>query len=157
MIDLETKLKLQAYVDNELSGREARDISARLDRDAEARALCAELTNLRTLVAAHELEVRVPESREFYWSKIQREIVRTAAQEARPSHVRQAWWTRLLAPAAGLIVLLVTALVFIRPHTTPSRLSFLHEIESPREDTGTISFHSQAAGMTVVWVQTEGY
>jgi len=80
MIDLETKLKLQAYVDNELSGREARDISARLDRDAEARALCAELTNLRTLVAAHELEVRVPESREFYWSKIQREIVRTAAQ-----------------------------------------------------------------------------
>jgi anti-sigma factor RsiW len=157
MIDLETKLKLQAYVDNELSDREARDIAARIERDAEARTLCAELTKLRTLVAAHELEVRVPESREFYWSKIQREIVRSAAQEARSSPVQQAWWTRLLAPAAGLAVLLVTALVFIRPHTAASRLSFLHEIESPLEDTGTISFHSQSAGMTVVWVQTEGH
>jgi anti-sigma factor RsiW len=157
MIDLETKLKLQAYVDHELSDREARDISARLDRDAEARALCAELTQLRTLVAAHELEVRLPESREFYWSKIQREILRSAAQGVRSNPVRQPWWTRLLAPAAGLTVLLVTALVFIRPHTAASRLSLLHEIESPREDTSTISFHSQSAGMTVVWVQTEGY
>jgi anti-sigma factor RsiW len=157
MIDQEAKLKLQAYVDNELSNRESLEIAARVERDPEARALCAELKEIRTLLACDELEVKLPESREFYWSKIEREILRGSAQAAEPVPSGRYWWTRFFAPAVGFAVLLITTLLVLRPHPMASRLSELHEIESPLDDTSTISFHSQSAGMTVVWVQTDGY
>jgi hypothetical protein len=157
MIDLETKLKLQAYADNELSERESRDIAALLSRDPEARALCAELKEVQLLVAANEWEVKLPESREFYWSKIERQIRRESAEADRAGErSRLSWWMRLVAPAAGLALVLITTLLLIKPAPAPSQLSQLHEIETALDEANTISFRSESAGMTVVWVQTQG-
>lgn len=157
MINQESKLKLQAHLDNELSGGELRKVAAWLDQDAEARALYAELRDVKSIVQGNELEVALPESREFYWSKIERSIraqpVQREPQRFLPGYP---WWVRIFAPALGVAILLVAALSLVRLGTTPTTVSYLHEIETPLEDTSAISFHSQAAGMTVVWVQSQG-
>lgn len=148
-------LKVQAYVDNELTQAEAREVAALVERDPEARALCAELKEVRNLVVANELPVALPESREFFWSKIEREIVRRSASA--PARSRSQWWMRILAPAAGVAMLAAIVFVALRPESAPGQLSVLHEIESPLEEASTISFYSPSAGMTVVWVQTRDY
>lgn len=155
-MNLETKLKLQAYLDGELDGRDAAQTAAYLEQDAEARALQAELANIKAVLAANEPEMKLPESREFYWSKIERAVRQQTALPVEsgflPGYPR---WFRILAPAFGAALLMAAAVSVARLATTPSTLTYLHEIETPLEDTSSISFHSEAAGMTVVWVQTE--
>lgn len=154
----DSKLKLQAHFDHELSAKESAEIALWLDRDAEARNLFTELTDLRKVLAAGELECKVPESREFYWSKIQRAIRDSdQPQPVSESAPGYSWWMRLVAPALGVAVLLMTALSLVKLTNNSSRLTHLHQIETPLEDTSAISFHSQSAGMTVVWVQTDVY
>jgi len=155
MINQETKLKLQAHLDHELSAAESRRMGALLDQDPEARALFAELTGLRSALKGNELELKLPETREFYWSKIERAIAQSARQESRVP-ARRSWWLRIMAPAIG-VALLMSALVLVKLSSTPPAVSYLHEIDTPLQDTSTISFHSQAAGMSVVWVQTQVY
>lgn len=156
MINQETQIKLQAYLDNELSASESREMAAWLDRDAQAAALHAELKEVTLLLKGNELEVKVPETREFYWSQIQRAIDQSATQR-QPQARRYPVWMRLFAPALGVAVLLLTALSLVRLNTAPSALSSLQEIDMPLEDTAAISFHSQSAGMTVVWVQSQAF
>ncbi len=72
----EQQLKLQAFLDGELPEREAREILAWTQRDGAAAALLAELKNTRAAMAKSEPHLSVPESREFFWSKIEREIQR---------------------------------------------------------------------------------
>lgn len=156
----ETKLKLQAYVDRELSETESQEMAAWLDRDSEARALVDELNEVNRLLENNELEVRVPESREFYWSKIERVIRPMAADtpDAEPAVARgHAWWLRLFAPALGVAVLLMTTLTLVRQGQSPPPTTYPHQIETPLEDTSTLSFYSPSAGMTVVWVQSDIY
>src|SRR4051794_37834337 len=84
------QLKLQAFLDGELPETDSREISALLERDAAAAALLGELTNTRNALKGFETPgtagvpptPRLPESREFYWSKIKREIERSAPAEA---------------------------------------------------------------------------
>lgn len=156
MINLETKLKLQAYLDQELSDPDSREMAEWLERDPEARALCAELEGTKALLEAGEVELKLPESREFYWSKIERAIGReAAAPSVREPSAGRAWWVRFLAPVAGAAVVLATGLAIVKLATAPTAMSYLHEIETPLEDTSAISFHSQSPAMTVVWVQSQ--
>ena len=74
MIEYETQLKLQAFLDGELPEDEARTIAARVAQDPEATDLLAELRNTRQALSLFEEGPKLPESREFYWSKIQRAI-----------------------------------------------------------------------------------
>src|SRR3954463_8797743 len=74
----EQQLKLQAFLDGELPETDSREIAAWLARDADATALLGELKNTRNALKGFEPELKVPESREFYWSKIKREIERSA-------------------------------------------------------------------------------
>ncbi len=78
----EQQLKLQAWLDRELPDAEARQVEAWIASDPEAARLRAELENTRHALAGFEAGVRLPETREFYWSKIAREIER---QEPRPA------------------------------------------------------------------------
>ena len=73
----ETQLRLQAYLDGELPAGEAREMAGWLERDAEARSLLAELENTRGALAGFDSEINLPDIREFYWSKIEREIRRS--------------------------------------------------------------------------------
>ena len=159
MINHQTELKLQAYLDGELSPGEVRAITHLLESDAGAQGLYQELKAARSLLAGNELERKLPESREFYWSKIQRQIERmesTQGVEAAES-AASPWWTRFLAPAGVVAALAVFVAVALR--SPEGGRSFLalddsYEIETPLEETSSFSFRSEAAAMTVVWVDS---
>ena len=69
--DLE--LKLQAWLDGELSGPEGLRLSREIAGDADATRLVEELRSVKSALAGAETPLTIPESREFYWSKIERQ------------------------------------------------------------------------------------
>ncbi|HEY6166540.1 MAG TPA: hypothetical protein VI454_00780 [Verrucomicrobiae bacterium] len=143
------ELKLQAYADGELSPREAAKVAALIERDGEARALFTELKRTKDLLAANEPEILLPESREFHWSKIAREIER---HESRPAMVRRfaspAWWLKYFSPVAATA--LIAAMVIIYPNITDNESDAQ---TAPAPETSSVVFRSQSEGMTVVWLQ----
>ncbi len=86
--------------------------------DPEAARLAAELQSIKTAFAGDGQTVAVPETREFYWSKIERQIqregaVRRAAGPWWPERLRR--WLAPLAGAAALAAVLVVGLYQFRP------------------------------------------
>jgi anti-sigma-K factor RskA len=153
----ELELRLQAYLDGELSGRQARAVERRLADDAEARQLLEALRNTRTLLAGNELSRAVPASREFYWSKIQRGIERAESPAGRTAYgalwERLLAWRRYLAPVAGVALVLFLAVGTFNLYNvreTPQR--YLAEVENLSEHTASCSFRSHSENMFVVWV-----
>src|SRR6267142_1441184 len=119
-MDFETGLKLQAYLDGELPETEAREIAKFLAQDQEAALLLGELKNTRQALKGSEIVVQLPESREFYWSKIEREIERL--EKPAPVKEKTSWlaaWRRILVPASAVAALVIAALVAIGPPTSP--------------------------------------
>ena len=151
-MNVDVGTKLQAYLDGELTGREAQQIAALIENDAEARALVGELQQTNALLKGNEPEFRLPESREFYWSKIEREIERLEAAPAASS--TPAWvlfFKRHLGALSGVAV--ATALVlFIAAQMNIVPPSLLEEIDNPLDDVGTFSFRSESQQMTLVWI-----
>ncbi len=140
MINHETELKLQAFLDGELPAGDAKSLAELLARDSEARSLIDELRMTRALLIGNELESKLPETLEFYWSKIRREI-EFEAQRTRPADPAEA------GPAS----------VSLRNREGSSprwAQDERHEIDTPLEETSSFSFRSEAAAMTVVWVDS---
>jgi len=141
------EVKIQARLDGELSEQEARRMDEWIARDAEAGALAAELGRLKGVLSRNETAAAVPESREFYWSKIQREIQR---MDRSVVAARGGWsWRRWAKPLAGLAAL-GCVLAIVRWETSPPAFD---EISATGEGMEAITFHDQSAGMTVVWLQ----
>ncbi len=148
MMEYEEQLKLQAYLDGELPEAEARAFADQLARDPEAGALLQELRQTRDTVAGFEKEIRVPESREFYWSKIQREIRRQELSREEPSVPVPAWMLllrRILMPATAIAVLAFLVLTASRPGVT-------HPSDTALDDSGAFTYHDYAGGATFVWL-----
>jgi anti-sigma factor RsiW len=149
MIEYKEQLKLQAYLDGELSEAERRTTAELLARDAEAAALLAELRETRGAVAAYGQELRLPASREFYWSKIQREIERLETRDAAAVPKAAVSWLgllrRALVPAAAVAVVLIAGLLVTRPGSTPGT-------ETSIADSGAFTYHDYDAGATLVWL-----
>jgi len=142
----DVQLKLLAYVDGELPSREVAEVEALLAGDAEARALVAELRNTSAALVGHESGVKLPESGDFYWSKIKREIEREeSAERPVPKASLAAWFWRSLIPAGALA--LVCGLV-LRSGTVEAE----PELETASDDVGAYTFHSQESGLTTVWI-----
>ncbi len=148
----EQQLKLQAFLDGELPEKEAREISAWLARDEEATALSRELRNTRQALKSSEASVRLPESREFYWSKIQREIERSERMPA-PAKRSSLLQTllRVLVPASAVVTLAIAGII------AGKQFSFRPVAGSPDSemtvaDSGTFTYHDYANGTTLVWV-----
>jgi hypothetical protein len=143
------ELKLQAWLDGELSGPEARRIGQEIAGDAEASRLVAELQALKSAMAGNEMALTIPESREFYWSKIERQIEREA-RIPRPSTVsRPAAWRHWLAPLTGLVGLACMLVLAVKPFAPSTTFD---EISATGEGMEAVTFHDQSAGMTVVWL-----
>jgi anti-sigma factor RsiW len=151
MMEYQDQLKLQSYLDGELSEAEAREFAARLDRDPEGAALLTELKQTGNALAGFEQEIKLPESREFYWSKIQRDIQRQ--ENAAPVPERRvplfSRLRRLLVPAAGLAVVSLLALIATRDAGSGPGDA---KVETALEDTGAFTYHDDSAGATLVWL-----
>ena len=147
----EQMLRLQAYLDNEVSSGEAREIASWIARDGEAKALYEELAATKTLLAPdNELAATVPDSREFYWSKIAREIERVEREPAREAK-HAPWWIRILAPVAGAAALAIFVFTSISFNGTPGGPSHVAQVERSETDS-SITFYSPEQKMTVVWI-----
>ena len=150
----DTALKLQAYVDGQLARPEAEAMSALLTRDERQRALHDELRSIKAWVRDSQIEHPVPETREFYWSRIHRAIA-TSPTECVQRVGPLAWWLRWLVPVSATALLCVYWLVPMqRGAGSEEGLLVGHEIETPLAETTSFAFRSESAAMTVVWVET---
>src|SRR6266567_1514910 len=148
----ELQLKLQAYLDGELPDGEAREVADLLAQDAEAVALLAELKHTRAALAGFEADIKLPEGREFYWSKIEREIERQSPiiELERKFASPFAFFRRRLAPIGAAAVLAIVGLLAIRDVD----FSDLRELEVKAEfvDGGALTYRDHAQGLTLVWL-----
>ena len=149
------ELKLQAYLDGELSEREAREVADWIARDGNAQALLSELKLTASLVQQNEPVVVLPESREFYWSKIERAIEAEecvpAAQGSAPFFAQ---FRRFLAPFAGVALVLFLGVLSLKLNTPGNDpfVQHLAEVDSLNESVSSFSFRSQSENMFVVWL-----
>jgi len=144
MKETQVILDLQAYVDGELGADRRAEVERLLkDADAESRQLVDGLRQIAQLVRENEPAATVPDSREFYWSQIQRRI---AAEESRGSRAKVASnairWLRWIAPALGVAAV---AVVLTLPKKDLSGQGFA--------DATTMTFHSDADGLTIHWIE----
>jgi len=144
------ELELQAYLDGELSQREARRVTEQLRREPEAQALLAELRNTATVLRENEPQMALPESREFFWSKIERQIASEAATVEREGVPVSAMLRRYLAPFAGAALVVFLGVLALRPGNEP----FLHiaEVENLSDHMSSMSYRSHSDNMFIVWV-----
>ena len=148
----EQQLKLQAFLDGELPEKEARDMAALVARDAAAADLVAELRNTRRALAGSEPGLKVPESREFYWSKIEQAIERQEpAPEPAVTVSFLARVRRFLVPAGATAALvIVVAVAFLQLGKTG--VLSQSESETTSADAGTFTYQDDAHGTTLVWL-----
>jgi anti-sigma factor RsiW len=154
-MNTESQLKLQAYLDGELAGLDARQVAAWLENDPEAQALLGELKQTGIDLKGNELEVKVPESREFYWSKIQRDILRTeqAGERVAAQAAAMPWWRRYWAPLCGASA--VAALMILTLNPTMLSPTGAEEFDNPLEEASTVTFRSEKEKTTVVWLVSQ--
>lgn len=145
---METCLELQAHLDGELPPGRREAVQALCAQDAEAQALYQSLKTLRETVRDHEPEHRLSESREFYWSQIQRRIASAEAQAAPAPQTLSAWSQlfRWLVPLGGLAAV---ALIFtLKDPARPRNVAFN---TAPNPAT-SVEYRSDADGVTVHWI-----
>lgn len=146
----EQQLKLQAFFDGELPENDAREMAAWLAQDTDATALLTELKNTRNALKGSEPELKLPESREFYWSKIKREIERTAPAPAPVPRASLFTWVRRALMPLGVVAMLVVA-GFITFHQFAGGQRTV-AVNSMLADAGAFTYRDEAQGMTVVWL-----
>ncbi|MGO8696963.1 MAG: anti-sigma factor family protein [Limisphaerales bacterium] len=145
--DLE--LSLQAWLDGELLEKEARQAGEWIARDAEAGALLAELRAIKETLPSNETPRTVPDTREFYWSQIERRLQQptAAAKPARSSWLAR--WQALLLPLTGVAAVACALIVTTHYTRTPT----FDEICATSDAMEAVTYHDQSGQMTVVWLQ----
>ena len=143
------EIEIQALIDGELSPRQARRVETRIACGADAQLLAAELRQVRQVLSANEPAPALPESRDFFWSKIERQI---QLQANAPVAVSRSWfsfWPRVAMPMAGVAAVACALLL------QGNRPKFPAYDDVSMNDSGmeALTFHDQSAHMTVVWLQ----
>jgi len=155
-MNVDRLLQLQAWVDGELPEAQARRVADFVNADKEAQGVVEELRIARTILAHNELEAKLPESREFYWSKIQREIERLETPKAESQPVSWIFsWRRLAARLSGVALiafLSVLSMNLLHYTAVDEGLKHLVEVENLSEHVGSISYKSQSENMFVVYL-----
>lgn len=150
------QLELQAWVDGELSGKDARRVAAFVESDSNARALAEEIKMAKAFISANEPVMTAPGTREFYWSQIRRRIESAeAAREVAPVAPLALWWRRLVTPLSGIALVALLAVVSFNSFRDPvmdDASRFMVEVENLSDDVGSISYRSQSENMFVVYL-----
>ncbi|MFN0067265.1 MAG: hypothetical protein ACKVYV_06470 [Limisphaerales bacterium] len=143
-------LRLQAWMDGQLTGREATEAEALAATEAGTRALAA-LRSARATARAAGAEWPLPETREFFWSRVRRGIEAAEGQTAPAASPTPGWvrWLLPLGAAAALAVLFLP-----RPAREAGHADGLagQTLQAPLDDVRAVVFHSQSDGVTVIWV-----
>jgi anti-sigma factor RsiW len=141
------QFKLQAYLDGELSSSEAKAVAAWVAQEVDTRALLAELANTRNALAGFE-----PETREFYWSKIARDIQRQEKRVSVGSPASILTLLRRLMVPSGIMVALLMGMLVIKQQLGVERRFGVAETDTAQVDAGTFTFRDFASGTTLVWL-----
>jgi len=144
------ELKLQAWLDGELSPAEERALRLLADSDPEAKRLVEELQGVKAALLQNEQPVAVPETREFYWSKIQRQIERgervgAAVPAPWPGRLR-----RWLAPLLGATALAAALVMAVHQSPLPEALNL---VSITAEGYQARTFRDQSSGMNFVFLE----
>lgn len=152
----EQQLELQAWIDGELSAADARRVAAFAESNADARLLAVELRMAKAFISSNEPEVKLPETREFYWSQVQRRIERVESVSETSSSLSWPFvWRRLVSPLSGLALVAFLAVVSFNTFRGPvidDSARFMVEVENLSDDVGSISYRSQSENMFVVYL-----
>ena len=151
-MNLDLQLKLQAYLDGELPSGEAKIIAGLLAQDPDARALLAELTQTRSALAGFEAEIKLPETHEFYWSKIARDIKRQEKGVPKRSSAPILTLLRRLMLPSGVMVALLLGLLVIKSGLGWDRRFAVVETDTAQLEAGTFTYRDFASGTTLVWL-----
>lgn len=146
-------MKLQAYLDGELSAGERAEVESRLKQDPSLRELEAELRMVSHALKEADPVVSVPVSREFYWNQIERRIA-VEASTAPASEVAASdwlgWLRRLAIPLSGVAAACLMLMASLKQGGLPVSI---HEVtESLLSETSAVTFRSEAEKVTVVWL-----
>jgi anti-sigma factor RsiW len=154
MKETEEQLRLQAYLDGELATEERQQVESAILRDPNANALLSELKMTRAVLEGYEEGIKLPEGREFYWSKIERGIHAAersaAAREGSRDAAWQIRWRKWLMPTGALAALAV-AIWFAGTQTGFFESTVLHG-ESSLADAGAFTYRDFSTGTTLVWL-----
>ncbi len=151
-MNAEFNLKLQASLDGELGASEARQVEAQAALQPEARALLGELRATREALRGNEIERTLPETREFYWGKIERAIQAAEAQPApHGGRFHLGWLLRYWPQLGGATAAALLALAAVLHFQWMAPEGWV-DIESPLDETGAFCFRSEQDRMTLVWV-----
>lgn len=155
MKDMEAQFKLQAYADGELSPAEAREVEAWLGNDAQARATVTSLQNTTAALKSYESGLRLPESREFFWSKVRRGIESQEAA-ARPAQEKSgaSWATilrRFLLPAGAVAAVAIATVMSTRDASLLAS-SETSTMEAAFSTPGTLTYRDFSTRTTLVWL-----
>ncbi len=146
------QLRLQAYLDGELSFGEAKAVADLVAQDATTRALLAELTNTRSALVGFESEIKLPETREFYWSKIARDIQRQEKRVAATSPASVLTLLRRLMVPSSIMVALLMGMLVIKQQLGLDRRFGVAETDTAQVDASPFTFRDFASGTTLVWL-----
>lgn len=146
------QLKLQAYLDDELPSGETKGFADFIAQNPDASALLAELTHTRSALAGFEAEIKVPETREFYWSKIARDIQRPDRSISEPAPEFIFAFLRRLAIPSAVLATLFLGLLVIRPQLGVGHRFSVAETDTAQVDAGTFTYRDFASGTTLVWL-----
>jgi anti-sigma factor RsiW len=151
----EQQLKLQAFLDGELPESEAREILSWTQRDSAAATLLAELKNTRATMTQAEPHLSVPESREFFWSKIEREIERQEPAASAPGISIFTALRRWLLPAVAVSAVVIAGMVahFNVPKATVGTVADADEptVETTLANSDATTYRDAGEGTTLVW------
>lgn len=146
-------IKLQAYLDGELSDKEAVKVKDWLAADPEAQAFYQELSHTKSLLHGNEPVRPFPCAPEFYWSQIQRQITTVRHAPAPTPHPWFARWWKLLVPASAMALF---ALMISLQNPGSGTMVSLNGMEIQTEIPGAnvMTFRSDTEGISVVWIGT---
>jgi len=151
-MDKDAQLRLQAFLDGELPEGEARAVAQWVAQDPEAAALAAELRNTRGALTGFEADMQLPESREYFWSKVQREIQRLETPPTKPDPAPVfALFRRFWVPSAAFALVVMVGGV-LSLSNGPFRRAATGGIETALADSGAFTYRDYAAGTTLVWL-----
>ena len=154
MKENEIELKIQALVDGELTEFEAGKLRDRIKNDVRLQVLHERLMQMKDLISKHEMPRVLPESSDFYWSKISQKIeVGGSAAQSSAQSLGMKWVFRRLAPLLGIAS--VALLITLQGPNLPDLgivLDHNHELELLADEIDVMTFNSADDSMSVVWI-----